>query len=149
MVDLLYDPWPYFRLAEIYLNYAEAQFNLGHEDVCRQYIGMVRARVGMPPIPVSYTGAALRDRLYNERRIELAFEGHRFFDERRWMIAGDIENRPLRGMKIIKNLQTGVTTYTPVTWLQKIPYTSAMNLLPVERAEIKRDKDVSQSPGWQ
>jgi hypothetical protein len=142
-------PWPYFRLAEIYLNYAEAQFNLGHEDVCRQYIGMVRARVGMPPIPVSYTGAALRDRLYNERRIELAFEGHRFFDERRWMIAGDIENRPLRGMKIIKNLQTGVTTYTPVTWLQKISYTSAMNLLPVERAEVKRDKDVSQSPGWQ
>lgn len=142
-------PWPFFRLAEIYLNYAEAQFNLGHEDVCRQYIDMVRARVGMPPIPVTYTGTALRDRLYNERRIELAFEGHRFFDERRWLIAGDIENRPLRGMKIVKNLQTGQTTYTPVTWLQKIPYTSAMNLLPIERAEIKRDPNVSQSPGWQ
>jgi len=142
-------PWPFFRLAEIYLNYAEAQFNLGHEDVCRQYIDMVRARVNMPPIPATYTGTALRDRLYNERRIELAFEGQRFFDERRWLIAGDIENRPLRGMQIIKNLQTGQTTYTPVTWLQKIPYTSAMNLLPIERAEVKRDPNVSQSPGWQ
>jgi hypothetical protein len=142
-------PWPYFRLAEIYLNYAEAQFNLGHEDVCLQYINLVRARVNMPPVPATYTGAALRDRLYNERRIELAFEGQRFFDERRWLIAGDIENRPLRGMQIIKNLQTGVTTYTPVTWLQKIPYTSAMNLLPIERAETKRDPDVTQSPGWQ
>ncbi len=142
-------PWPYFRLAEIYLNYAEAQFNLGHESVALQYINMVRARVGMPPVPSTYTGATLRDRIYNERRIELAFEGHRFFDERRWLIAGDIENRPLRGMQIVKNLQTGATTYTPVTWLQKIPYTSAMNLLPIERAETHRDPNVTQSPGWQ
>jgi len=142
-------PWPFFRLAEIYLNYAEAQFNLGHEDICRQYIDMVRARVGMPAIPATYTGTALWNRLVNERRIELAFEGHRFFDERRWLIAGDIENRPLRGMQVIKNLATGVTTYTPVTWLQKIPYTSAMNFLPIERSEIKRDPKVTQSPGWQ
>jgi len=142
-------PWPYFRLAEIYLNYAEAQFNLGNEGVALQYINKVRARVNMPAIPATYTGTALRDRLYNERRIELAFEGHRFFDERRWLIAGDIENRPLRGMQIIKNLQTGQTTYTPVVWLQKIPYTNAMNFLPIERAEVKRDPDVSQSPGWQ
>jgi len=142
-------PWPFFRLAEIYLNYAEAQFNLGNEAVCRQYLSMIRARVGMPPIPASYTGDALRARLYNERRIELAFEGHRFFDERRWLIAGDIENRPMRGMQVIKNLQTGVTTYTPVVWLQKIPYTSAMNFLPIERAEIHRNPKLTQSPGWQ
>jgi hypothetical protein len=142
-------PWPFFRLAEIYLNYAEAQFNLGNEGVALQYINKVRARVNMPAIPATYSGTALRDRLYNERRIELAFEGHRFFDERRWLIAGDIENRPLRGMQVIKNLQTGKTTYTPVTWLQKIPYTSAMNFLPIDRAEAKRDPDVSQSPGWQ
>ncbi|MDP4149985.1 MAG: RagB/SusD family nutrient uptake outer membrane protein [Bacteroidota bacterium] len=142
-------PWPFFRLAEIYLNYAEAQFHLGNEATTRQYLNMVRARVNMPPIPATYTGTALWNRLVNERRIELAFEGHRFFDERRWLIAGDIENRPLRGMQIIKNLATGVTTYTPVTWLQKIPYNPEMNFIPIERAETKREKGVTQSPGWQ
>src|SRR5438105_377563 len=100
------NPWPYFRLAEIYLNYAEAEFELGDEATCRQYLSLVRARVGMPAIPASVTGENLRARLYNERRIELAFEGHRFFDIRRWKIASVIDNRPIRGMDIVKNLTT-------------------------------------------
>ncbi len=93
-------PWPIFRLAEIYLNYAEAKFELGDEATCRLYINKVRARVDMPPIPATVTGEALRERLYNERRIELAFETHRFFDIRRWKIANVIENRPIYGMDI-------------------------------------------------
>jgi starch-binding outer membrane protein, SusD/RagB family len=143
------EAWPFFRLAEIYLNYAEARFNLGDEANCQKYINLVRARVGMPPLPVATTGDVLRARLYNERRIELAFEGHRFFDERRWLIAGDIENRPIRGMNIIKNLATGVTTYTPVVRLQKIPYQQFLNLLPIERSEIKRNPKIVQNPGYQ
>jgi hypothetical protein len=106
-------------LAEIYLNYAEAKFELGDYATCRTYISKVRARAGMPAIPASVTGEALRARLYNERRIELAFESHRFFDIRRWKIATVIENRPIRGMDIIKNLTTGVSTYTPIILLQK------------------------------
>ncbi len=68
-------PWPFFRLAEIYLNYAEAKFELGDEAKCREYINKVRARasVNLPAIPNTVTGEALRQRLYNERRIELAF----------------------------------------------------------------------------
>lgn len=76
-------PWIFFRLGEIYLNYAEAQFELGHEDICRDYISKIRNRVGMPKIPATVTGENLRQRLYNERRIELAFEEHRYFDLRR------------------------------------------------------------------
>ncbi|HZI24795.1 MAG TPA: RagB/SusD family nutrient uptake outer membrane protein, partial [Chryseolinea sp.] len=71
------NPWIIFRLGEIYLNYAEAKFNLGDEAACREYISKVRARVGMPAIPGNITGEALRQRLYNERRVELAFEEHR------------------------------------------------------------------------
>ncbi len=93
-----------FRLAEIYLNYAEAKFELGDEAKCREYINKVRARVGMPDIPATVTGEALRERLYNERRIELAFENHRFFDIRRWKIANVVENRPIYGMDIFKDL---------------------------------------------
>ena len=141
-------PWPHFRLAEIYLNYAEAKFELGDYAKCREYINKVRARAGMPNIPASLTGEPLRARLYNERRIELAFESHRFFDIRRWKIANVIENRPIYGMDISKNLTTGATTYTPVLLLQKNAYQDKMNLLPVETAEVKRNDPSLQTPGW-
>jgi starch-binding outer membrane protein, SusD/RagB family len=143
-------PWPYFRLAEIYLNYAEAKFELGDEATCRQYINKVRARssVNMPPIPDNVTGEALRQRLYNERRIELAFESHRFFDIRRWKIANVIENRPIYGMDIFKDPGTGATTYSPVLLLQKNAYQDQMNLLPVDRAEVQRNSPDLQTPGW-
>lgn len=141
-------PWPHFRLAEIYLNYAEANFELGDEAKCREYINKVRSRVGMPGIPNTVTGETLRQRLYNERRIELAFENHRFFDVRRWKIANVIENRPIYGMDVLKDLNTGVTTYSPVLLLQKNPYQDKMNLLPVETAEVRRNGPDLQTPGW-
>jgi fibrillarin-like rRNA methylase len=71
----------------------------------------------MPALPETVTGENLRQRLYNERRIELAFEEHRFWDVRRWKIAMDIENRPIYGMDIIKDVNTGVKTYAPVKLL--------------------------------
>jgi starch-binding outer membrane protein, SusD/RagB family len=143
-------PWPFFRLAEIYLNYAEAKFELGDEATARQYINKVRARVGMPAIPATVTGAALRQRLYNERRIELAFEGHRFFDIRRWKIADVIENRPIRGMDILKNLSNNTTTYNPnLILIQKVPWRNEMYLLPIATDEIKRNSPALQTPGWQ
>lgn len=142
------NPWPFFRLAEIYLNYAEAMFELGDEATAREYVSKVRARVGMPPIPASVTGPALRARIYNERRIELAFEGHRFFDIRRWKIAEEIENRPIRGMRIVKDLETGKKTYTPVVLLAKQPWEPKMYLLPIASDEIRRNPDLEQNPGW-
>jgi hypothetical protein len=142
------NPWPHFRLAEIYLNYAEAKFELGNEGVAREYLSRVRARVDMPPIPASVSGSALRQRIYRERRIELAFEGHRFFDIRRWRIAGDIENRPIRGMDVVRNMQTGQKTYIPVELLVKAPYQDRMDLLPVASDEIRRNPKLTQTPGW-
>jgi hypothetical protein len=141
-------PWPHFRLAEIYLNYAEAEFELGDEAKCRQFINKVRNRVGMPDIPATVTGEALRQRLYNERRIELAFENHRFFDIRRWKIADVIENRPIYGMDVFLNKTTNVKTYSPVLLLQKNAWQDKMNLLPVDRSEVSRTSPDLQTPGW-
>lgn len=141
------NPWPHFRLAEIYLNYAEAQFELGNEGAARQYVSTVRERAGMPPIPASVGGEALRDRIRNERRIELAFEGHRFFDIRRWLIADEVENTPIRGMDIIRS-DSGDLTYEPVELLVKTPYEEKMNLLPIATAEIRRNPKLTQTPGW-
>lgn len=141
------NPWPHFRLAEIYLNYAEAQFELGNEAAAREYVSLVRARVGMPPIPASVTGEALRDRIRNERRIELAFEGHRFFDIRRWLIAAEVENTPIRGMDI-ERTDAGELLFTPVELLVKAPYEEKMNLLPVATDEVRRNPELTQTPGW-
>lgn len=78
-------PWRYIRYTEVLLNYAEAAIALGMETEAKLYLNKIRKRAGMPDITES--GAALMDRYRNERRIELAFEDHRYFDVRRWMIA--------------------------------------------------------------
>lgn len=142
------NPWIVFRLGEIYLNYAEAKFELGDEVTCREYLSRIRARVGMPAIPATVTGQELRRRLYNERRIELAFEEHRFWDVRRWKIGTDVENRPIMGMDIIKNTATGTKTYTPIQLLQR-KFDERMYLLPIEANEVLRNKGfLQQTPGW-
>ena len=70
--------WILIRYAEVLLNYAETQIELGNEDEARTYINMVRERVGMPA--TTATGADLMNLYRNERTVELAFEEHRFFD---------------------------------------------------------------------
>ena len=73
-----------YRFAELLLNYAEAALESGHEDEARKATNEVRARVGMPEIPASVSGNELRLRIRNERRVEFALEGQRYFDLRRW-----------------------------------------------------------------
>jgi hypothetical protein len=144
-------PWPIFRLAEIYMNYAEAMFELGDEATCREYLNRVRARAEMPPIPETETGEALRARIHNERRVEFAFEEHRFIDVRRWKIAEVTENRPLYGMDIIMNVATREKTYRPVVLLDKTGiFKPEMYLLPIRRNEYnKNEGQLQQTPGWE
>ena len=95
--DRPHQPWVHMRYAEVLLNYAEACIELGQDDEAKKYINMIRHRVGMPDITES--GSALMERYRNERRVELAFEQHRFFDVRRWMI-GDQAYVPLTGVEV-------------------------------------------------
>jgi hypothetical protein len=76
---------PIFRYAEILLNAAEALNEAKGPEAAYDYVNQVRARVGMPAYK-GMTKEQLRERIRNERRIELAFEDHRFFDERRWKL---------------------------------------------------------------
>ncbi len=84
-------PWHFFRFAEVLLNYAEAQIALGDEGRARWAINQIRERAGMPEITAS--GADLVEAYRAERRVELAFEMHRYFDTRRWMIAPEAEDQ--------------------------------------------------------
>lgn len=78
------------RLAELYLNYAEAaneaSTNGKAPDRAVRAVNTVRARVGMPELPYGMSQDEFRTRVRNERRVELAYEGHRFYDVRRWKI---------------------------------------------------------------
>ncbi|WP_417885496.1 RagB/SusD family nutrient uptake outer membrane protein [Zunongwangia sp.] len=79
--------WPWFRLGEIYLNGAEAAYELGQAETATTYINTLRERAGFPAN--SITNLTMED-IRNERRVELAFEDHRFFDLKRWRIAHEI-----------------------------------------------------------
>ncbi|MGO3807654.1 MAG: RagB/SusD family nutrient uptake outer membrane protein, partial [Sphingobacterium sp.] len=142
------NPWIYFRYAEILLNYAEAQFELGNEDIAREYLNQVRNRLSVKMPPVTDSGEKLRARIHNERMVELAFEEHRFFDVRRWMIAQETENADLLKMTIVK--QTGgKKAYTVSVLSAERDFRTQHYRLPIPRAEIEKSlNSLEQNPDY-
>jgi len=138
-------PWQFFRLAEIYLNYAEAQYFLGNEENARVYVNKVRARVFMPAITES--GTALFNRIAHERQVELALEGHRYYDTRRWKIAPQTDAKPIQGTQVTRNAD-GSFSYLRVnllnrTWNDKLYY------LPIDFNQVQSSgNSLEQNPGY-
>ena len=134
-------PWHYFRYGEIILNYAEACLGLGQEDEAKTYINMIRQRAGMPNITSS--GQQLIDDYRNERRVELVFEQHRYFDIRRWMIAPDVMVNA-NGI-VIEDPLVGPVKYTR-NKIQDRAWNNKMYFLPITLDEINRNKNLIQNP---
>lgn len=146
--------WIYFRLGEILLNYAEASIELGEEADARDALNRIRRRAGMPEFDASVSGQALEDQYRYERRIELAFEEHRFFDIRRWMIAPQVMDEDARGINIsaeatdradrgtYTNYQYEVMTYQDRAWDDK------MYFFPISVDEMNRNDQLVQNPGY-
>lgn len=139
-------PWRYIRYTEILLNFAEAAMELGLEDEARTYINMIRKRSFMPDVTES--GAALEERYRNERRIELAFEDHRYFDVRRWMIAADAYT-DAEGVSIRHKVNASGTitesTYTPII-AQDREWDPSFYLFPIKLDEMNRNDQLVQNP---
>lgn len=140
-------PWTFCRLADIYLNYAEAMYNLGNEDVCREYINKIRKRPSVDMPDVTESGAALLARLQNERRIELAFEEHRYFDVRRWRIAPQVLSEDSERITIIKDA-SGKKTYKVETF-QERNFNDRNYLMPIPQADIEKNPLLVQNPGYE
>ncbi len=141
--------WVLFRYAEVILNYAEAMNEAyGPNDAAgmgltaRDAVRQVRARVGMPGYPI-LSQDDFRIRLRNERRVELAFEDHRFWDVRRWKI-GDITT-DIYGMRI--NRENGIFAYEK-TLVEQRYFSDHMNLYPIPQSEIYINENLQQNPGW-
>ncbi|WP_149244128.1 RagB/SusD family nutrient uptake outer membrane protein [Dyadobacter sp. 32] len=142
--------WIYFRYAEILLNYAEAQNEAtGPDASVYAAINAIRQRTGvnMPVIPAGLTQAQMRDRIRNERRIELAFEEHRFYDVRRWKIAAEKENVPAYGIEIGKS--GTAFTYKKKEALTGKSFAEKQYWLPIPRAEIQASNNkLKQNQGY-
>jgi hypothetical protein len=150
--------WVTFRLAEFYLNYAEAMLNYtgsGYETstglnmTAAAAINVVRTRAKQPNIASGLDAAKFAERLENERFVELAFEGHRFYDLRRWKKAGEAKYRTIKSMQITKNAD-GTFTYTPKSDSSIRSYwDDKMFLFPISQSEIlKSGGALTQNPGW-
>lgn len=141
--------WIHFRLAEIYLNYAEAlnEYDPGNPDI-KHYADMVRARpgIGMPALPDGLTQAEMRDRIRNERRVELAFEGHRFWDVRRWMIAPETLGADIKGVDIAR-IDADQFTYKVVTVENRV-FQPKMYFYPIPQSELLLVRGLVQNPLW-
>ncbi len=145
-------PWIYFRYAEILLNYAEAQNEAAGPDASvYQAINSVRARasVNMPPL-AGLSQSEMRSAIRYERRVELAFEEHRFYDVRRWKIATQTENVPAYGVAVTVNGGSP----TGFNYAQKVALTSRAfkdqeYWLPIPLSEIQASNgQLKQNPGY-
>jgi len=142
--------WIFFRMGEIYLNYAEA-LNEAEGPVADvyKYVNLVRDRAGMPDLPTGLNKDQMRERIRRERQIELAFETHRYFDCRRWKIAHNTFGGRIYGMNIRADsgLQ-GNDFYQRTVVDERIFMTPVHYLFPIFQAEMDRAPGLVQNPGW-
>lgn len=150
-------PWPEMRLADLYLLYAEAlnEIDLGNEAI--HYVNLIRARSGLNGVKESWEAYSknpnkykskdgLREIIHQEREIELAFEGHRIWDLRRWKKAEIFQNKPVYGWNIYGKTPAD---YYKVTTLYNQDFVSPRDYLwPIKEYEMLINKNLVQNPGW-
>ena len=146
-------PWVIFRISEIYLNYAEAlnESDPGNPDILI-YANKARERSDVKMTPITDASQdVLRERIRNERRVELAFEDHRLWDTRRWMTATTDLNSDLEGVEIQKNESDGTFTYRKIS-VEKRVFTPKMYFYPIPGSVILNEQVMAagwaQNPLW-
>ncbi len=146
--------WILFRYGEILLNYAEAMVNAfdspSYTDAefpmsALDAVNALRARsdVNMPPYPSDITKDDFIRRLKNERRVELAFEGHRFWDVRRWK---DLEGTT-RIYRVEVSRQQNTFFYEKSLYETR-QVNDCMYFYPISNAELYKNGNLIQNPNW-
>lgn len=151
-------PWPMFRLADLYLLYAEALNEAGNTPSAEayQYINLVRERAGIAPVqdawtnfsrtPLKYTTkTGFRDIIQQERLIELAFEGSRYWDLLRWKRASVEMNKTITGWNLPE--ADPAKYYLPVVLFNQT-FELRNYLWPLADQDILVNPNLVQNPGW-
>ncbi|MCD8261608.1 MAG: RagB/SusD family nutrient uptake outer membrane protein [Bacteroides sp.] len=143
-----------FRLGEIYLNYAEAlnESDPGHPDILL-YVNKIRERAGLRAYGTnegdiflkSSTQEAIRQLIRAERRVELAFENHRYFDCKRWKISTQTDGGDFWGM----NVDAGRPEFYQRTVFETRVFEPQHYLWPIPQDEMYKNSMLVQNPGWQ
>ena len=149
-----------FRLAELYLNFAESACQSDGPDAvislgngismsARDAVNAIRARALMPPFPAGMSREAFEKKYRNERRVEMAFEEHRYFDVRRWKILEQSE-RYVTGMRITQT-EGGGFNYERIGF-ERASGIEKYYLYPIDVSEANKMRDHTgvdwQNPGW-
>lgn len=147
--------WTYFRFGEVLLNYAEAMVE-GYGDYnykdppllplsALEAVNIVRQRqeVNMKPFDSSMSVSQFKEKLRNERMVELAFEDHRFWDIRRWMIAD--QTTEIYGVEVTK---VGNEFKYEKVLVESRYWDDKMYLYPIPDSEININSNLVQNPGW-
>ncbi len=149
--------FPVMRLADLYLLYAEARNEfLGPDGIVFEYIDRVRNRAGLegvveswqlysknPNKPLNKEG--LRDIIRQERMIELSFEGKRFWDIRRWKIADQILNQPIRGWNVSRK---EAAEYYNIVTIENLEFQMKEYLWPISESALRENPNIEQNPFW-
>ncbi|WP_051590731.1 RagB/SusD family nutrient uptake outer membrane protein [Flavobacterium daejeonense] len=150
--------WPEIRLADLYLMYAEAlNESEGPSATVYEYLDRIRERAGLAGVVESWanfssiptkpsTQAGLREIIQRERLIELAFEGHRFWDLRRWKLATQNLNAPITGWNIKGTDQTSY--YQEVTVSQQQFIAPRDYFWPIPESAMIQNPNLVQNLGW-
>ena len=154
-----YYAYPYLRLPELYLSYAEADFeyNGSLSTQSLEYINLVRKRCGLPTFQASWalaggipTGQKLRKVLHQERSIEFLFEGRRFRDLRRWKEAPEVMNKQPRSWN--RDGKTAEEFYQVIEANQggrvRIFESPKSYWMAVPMSEINKNPNLVQNPGY-
>lgn len=149
-----------FRLAELYLNFSESAYQSHGPEVqvslgpgismsARDALNEIRARAEMPPIPSGLSIQDFEKRYRNERRIELVFEGHRFFDVRRWKILNETD-KFVTGMRITR--EGSNMLYTRFKLTDRNVSSNKYLMYPIPENEVLKMLELTgqnwQNPGW-
>jgi len=143
-----------FRMGEIYLNAAEAAFELGLEGLAGDYIEPIRSRAGLTQNLrlQSYSGEELRDRLRNERKLELAFEDQRYWDVRRWRTATEALSIQLEGVRTLRSVDGfGEETFTYETFdaePQQMNFFQRQYYMPIGQSRRDNNARLIENPGY-
>jgi hypothetical protein len=141
--------WVEIRLAEVYLNRAEANFRLGNSGSALADLNAVRARKEISlPAKTGLAGDVLFSTIRQERKIELAFEGHLYWDMRRWKLAHtEYNNYRVHGMKISKNAAGYLYQYVDCD-LQDSKFLAKTYVFPVPYSELANNSAIMQYDEW-
>ena len=153
-------PFPIIRLADLYLMYSEALNEVETAPTAEvyKYIDSVRKRTGLKGVVESWSNHAIasqknkpatkegmRGIIRRERLNELAFEGIRYWDIRRWKIAEEICRQPIRGMNI---RGTTFDEFYTVTTLFEQRFTKRDYFFPIKESTLLINSNLVQNPGW-